>query len=331
MAAHADAHTHAHGHAHGHTHGGEAGLRLALILTALILLVEVAGGLLAHSLALMADAGHVLTDVGALAMAWFAVRQAHRPANQTRTFGYHRTGILVALINATLLIVIALVIAVEAYGRLLHPTPVTPAPMIVAAAVGLAANLFVATRLHGHTHGNLNMRGALLHVIGDAAASAGVIVAAVAIAFTHWNPLDPLLSVAIAVLIAFGAWRILGDALTVLMEATPRSVNMPEMVRQMLRVPGVRDVHDLHVWSIGGDHTMLSCHVHIDDQPLEEGLYVVQDLTTMLSDRFGIAHCTIQPETTGCDEAGLYCALPCGCCDDELSAGSEQRQHATVR
>ncbi len=323
---------HSHGHAHEHTHGAEGRLRLALAVTVLILAVEVAGGLVAHSLALVADAGHVLTDVAALAMSWFAVRQAHRPANQARTFGYHRTGILVALFNATLLIVIATVIAIEAYNRLRHPAAVTPGPMIAAAAVGLALNLFVATRLHGHSHGNLNMRGALLHVIGDAAASAGVIVAAVAIAFTHWTPLDPLLSVAIAVLIAVGAWSLLADALAVLMEATPRSVNMPEMVRAMLGVPGVRDVHDLHVWSIGGDHTMLSCHVRIDDQPLEAGLHVVQQLTEMLGERFGITHCTIQPETTGCAETGLYCALPCGCGDEHQHAdGAHSRQHSAAR
>jgi len=116
------------------------------------------------------------------------------------------------------------------------------------------------------------------------------------------------------------AGRLLADALAVLMEATPRGVNMPEMVRHMLRVPGVRDVHDLHVWSIGGDHTMLSCHVRIDDQPLEDGLDVVQRLTAMLGDRFDITHCTIQPETTGCAETSLYCALPCGCCDHEDAA-----------
>lgn len=325
----AQPHAHAHGHAHSHSHGSEGGLRLALALTALILAVEVAGGVLSHSLALVADAGHVLTDVGALAMSLFAVRQAHRPANQTRTFGYHRTGIIVALFNATVLIAIAAVIAVEAYHRLLHPTTVTPVPMVAAAAVGLALNLFIATRLHGHSHGNLNMRGAVLHVIGDAAASAGVIVAAIVIGLTHWSPLDPLLSVAIAVLIAFGAWRLLADALAVLMEATPRGVNMPEMVRQMLRVPGVRDVHDLHVWSIGGDHTMLSCHVRIDDQPLEDGLDVVQRLTAMLGDRFEITHCTIQPETTACAETSLYCALPCGCCDHE-DAG-QAPQHTAAR
>ena len=256
----------------GHVHGraGERGLLLALALTVVILLAETIGGLLSHSLALFADAGHVVTDLGGLGMALFAARQAHRPADHARTFGYHRTGILVALLNASTLIVIALVIVVEALGRLTHPQGVSEIPMIAAAAVGLSLNLFIASRLHthaghghahdahGHSHAHdqghgqdLNIQGAWLHVIGDAGASAGVIVAAVVIGYTNWTPLDPILSVAIALLIAWGAWRLLGNALAILMEATPREINVPEMVRQMLRVPGVRDVHDLHVWSIG--------------------------------------------------------------------------------
>jgi len=321
----ASAHTHTHGgHDHGayahehHTHarGDEAGLRLALALTFVILLVEVAGGILSHSLALLADAGHVLTDLGALGMALFAARQARRPADHTRTYGYHRIGILVALLNAATLIAITFFIAVEAYGRLAHPAGVQPAPMLAAAAVGLGANLLMARRLHGHGAHDLNVRGAWLHVLGDAGASAGVIVAAVVIALTGWTPIDPLLSVLIAVLIAAGAWRLLNEALTVLMEATPREINMPELVRRMLRVPGVRDVHDLHVWSIGSGLTMLSCHVRIDDQPLCDGLSVVERLTLTLREGFGISHCTIQPETTGCAATGLYCALPCGCGND---------------
>jgi len=325
---HDHAHDHAHAHADGHTHapgqGGERGLRLALGLTLVILCVEVVGGLLAHSLALLADAGHVATDLAALAMALFALRQAHRPADHARTFGYHRTGILVALLNASALIAVTIFIATEAYGRLAHPQPVQPLPMVVAAAIGLAVNLFIATRLRGHGahghdahgHDDLNMRGALLHVIGDAAASAGVIVAAALIALTGWAPLDPLLSVAIAALIALGAWRLLGDALEVLMEATPREIDMRTLVHDMLLAPGVRDVHDLHVWSIGSGLTALSCHARIDPQPLDDGLRVIDGLTCLLRERFGIAHATIQPETTNCAATGLYCALPCGCRDE---------------
>jgi cobalt-zinc-cadmium efflux system protein len=310
------------GHAHPHARGVEAGLRLALVLTFVILLVEVAGGLLSHSLALLADAGHVLTDAGALAMALFAARQVHRPADQTRTYGYHRTGILVALLNAAMLIAITLFIVVEAYSRLAHPEKVQTAPMVVAAAIGLVVNLFTATRLHGHGH-DLNTRAAWLHVVNDAGASAGVIVAALLIAFTGQTALDPVLSVAIAALIAVGAWRLLNEALTVLMEAAPREINMPELVRQMLGVSGVRDVHDLHVWSIGSGLTALSCHVRIDDQPLCDGLSVVDRLNATLRDRFGIAHCTIQPETTGCAAPDLYCALPCGCCEEPSAVGNQ--------
>lgn len=324
---------HDHGHSHGpgqhdhgpgHVHGGERGLRLALALTAVILLVEATGGVLSHSLALLADAGHVVTDLGALGLALFAARQAHRPADHTRTFGYHRTGILVALFNACALIAIAVLIVYEAYGRLLHPGPINPWPMTVAAAIGLSINLFVATRLHGHSHGDLNVRGAWLHVVGDAGASAGVIVAALAIALTHWTPLDPLLSAAIAVLIAAGAWRLMSDALAILMESTPRGLDVPAMVREMSAVPGVLDVHDVHVWSIGPNQTMLSCHVHLGEQSLTQGLQVVDRLNTLLGERFGIAHCTIQPEVVGCTGAKLHCALPCGCEDHPHRATSRR-------
>lgn len=303
------------GHAHHHIHAGERSLRLALMLTVVTLVVEVAGALAAHSLALVADAGHVLTDVGALGLAVYAAHQAHRPADHARTFGYHRTGILVALVNAAALIVVALLIAVEAYGRLAHPHMIAPAPMLAAAAVGLAINLYIAARLHGHGGRDLNVRGAWLHVVGDAGASAGVIAAGIIIALTGWTPIDPLLSVAIAALIAFGAWRLLRDALSVLMEATPADIDVPDMVGQMLGVSGVRDVHDVHVWSIGRGLVAMSCHVRIDDGPMAEGLQVVQRVSGLLEDRFGITHSTIQPEVRRCGAAGLYCALPCGCDD----------------
>lgn len=309
----------AHGHVsasnsgHAKVHAGERWLRLALVLTVAILAVELIGGLLSHSLALVADAGHVLTDVGSLGLALFAARQSHRPADAERTFGYHRVGILVALVNASALIAIALVITGEAVGRFMRPQPVQPAIMLSAAALGLAINLVIAGRLRVHAHRDLNMRGALLHVIGDAGASAGVIVAALIVWLTGWSGIDPILSVAIAGLIAWGAWRILSEVLAVLLEAVPNDIDMPALVHQIHATTGVRDVHDLHVWSIGSGLTMLSCHVRIDDQTLIDGLQIVDRIKCMLGERFGIVHCTIQPETTACVAPDLYCALPCGC------------------
>lgn len=309
-------------HKHTHSHGNEHQLGWALILTVLILAVEVVGSVLSHSLALIADAGHVVTDVGALALAYFAARQAHRPADSMRTFGYQRAGILAALANAAALLAIALVIGIEAYGRLMHPYRVDPTPMIVAAALGLALNLLIAGRLHGHGHDDLNIRGAWLHVVGDAGAAVGVIAGAVVIAVTGWTPVDPLLSMAIALLIAAGAWGLLRNAVAVLMEGVPADIDLDDVVRQMQRVPGVRGVHDLHVWTVRPGLIMLSCHVTVDDQSLEDGLSVVRRLDRAMSERFGIGHCTIQLETTGCGTTELYCELPCACCADDHTAGT---------
>ena len=207
-------------------------LKVALGLTCVVLLVELLGGLAAHSLALLSDAGHVLTDVFALGLAWFAVAQAKRPADQRRSYGYHRVSILAALVNAVTLIVIVIVIAVEAVRRLANPEPVQGGLVIVAALVGIAINAFVVFGLRGDTH-NLNMRAAVLHVTGDIGASIGVAVAGAIILFTGWLAIDPLLSIAIAVLIAFGAWRIVRETVNLLMEGTPREINLAAVTSEI--------------------------------------------------------------------------------------------------
>jgi cobalt-zinc-cadmium efflux system protein len=293
-----------------HTHDlPRSKLRLAFVLTGVILLVELAGGALGHSLALFSDAGHVLTDLVALGLAWFAAAQAERPANARKTYGYHRTGILAALANALALIVIVVVIAFEAVQRLRQPSEVTPWIMFVAAAAAIAVNLFIALGLREARGQSLNLRAALLHVTGDIAASAGVIVAGVVIFFTHWYFADPLLSLLIAVLIAFGAWNILRETVEILMEGTPKDLNMSQLVRDIVRQPEITDVHDLHVWSIAGGMLALSAHVQVEDRPLSACDEVLVRLNRLLQEKYGIGHTTIQIECVGCDPNDLYCAL----------------------
>lgn len=291
-------------------------LRTALLLTVVILLVEVVGGLLSHSLALLSDAGHVLTDVVALGLAWFAAGQAERPADARKTFGYHRTGILTAQMNAALLILIVAAIAYEAVQRLQHPEPVTPWLMFGAAAVGLLINLFIGLGLRAESHAegseNLNVRAALLHVFGDVGASAAVLVGGVVILLTGWYPADPLISLLIAALIAWGAWRILRASLDILMEATPRGLNVAQLVRDMMAVPGVSDVHDLHIWSIAGGMHALSAHVRVADRPLSSCDRLLDTLNLLLQERYHIAHTTMQFECAGCSPNDLYCAWPSG-------------------
>jgi cobalt-zinc-cadmium efflux system protein len=294
------------GHAHDMT--GKK-LRTALALTAVILAVELAAGFISHSLALLSDAGHVFTDIIALGLAWFATTQADRPADARRTYGYHRTGILAALANALTLLLIVAAIAYEAVGRLQHPAAVTPWLLFVAAGAGIAVNLAIASSLHAEHAKNLNVRAAWLHVIGDVAAGAGVLIAGLVIVLTRWYPIDPILSLAIAALIARGAWTILRDTVDILMESSPRDLDVTQLVHDMAGVPGVQDVHDLHVWSIAGGMSALSAHVQVADRPLSQCDALVADMTCMLEQRYAIGHATLQIECAGCETTRIFCDL----------------------
>lgn len=310
-------------HEHAHNLAGNK-LRTAFALTALILVVELVGGLLSHSLALLSDAGHVLTDIVALGLAWFATVQATRPANAQKTFGYHRTGILAALANAITLIVIVGAIAYEAIQRFQHPETVTPWLMFVSAAVGIGVNLYIGLGLQKEGSENLNVRAAMLHVFGDVGASVAVIVSGVIILLTGWYPADPLLSLVIAVLIARGAWKVLRETVDILMEATPKDLNVAQLVRDVLRVPGVLDVHDLHIWSIAGGMSALSAHVQVQDRPLSACDPLLDQLRTVLQEHYHIAHTTIQFECAGCGPDDLYCALTPG---EEGGHAHDHAQH----
>jgi cobalt-zinc-cadmium efflux system protein len=295
-------------------HGIESGarLRLALGLTLAVLVIELAGGLLSHSLALLSDAGHVLTDVFALGLAWFAVEQSKRPADGRRTYGYQRVGVLAAFVNAITLIVIVLAIAFEAVRRLMSPEPVQGGLVIATALVGIAINVFVLLTLRGHGS-NLNLRAATLHVTGDVAASVGVVIAGAVILLTGWLYVDPLLSLAIAALIAYGAWGIVRETVNLLMEGTPRDMDLAAITTEITGTKLVTAVHDLHVWALSPDEMALSCHIVIDDTSLGNAEHVVRDLEGRLCDRFAIGHTTIQVES----------CHPCG----EISHGAGAHNH----
>ena len=288
------------GHHHAH-HATGASFRAAFLLTAVVLIVEVTCGLLAHSLALLSDAGHVLTDIVALALAWFATAQSGRPADARKTYGYHRTGILAALANSVTLIAIVVGIGFEAIQRFQHPEHVVAGVMIPAALVGIAVNLYIASRLHGEGQENVNVRAALLHVLGDAGASAGVIVAAFVIAFTGWSAADPAISLLIAVLIAQSAWGVLRETLAILMEAAPAGLDTRQLARDIAGVVGVAEVHDLHVWSIAGGMNALSAHMLVrDDCMLSNCDELLDQVNGLLADRYRITHSTIQFEYDCC-------------------------------
>jgi cobalt-zinc-cadmium efflux system protein len=313
MAIQSSAHIHDHGAgAHNHTHGmTRARLRTAFLLTGIILLVELVGGLLSHSLALLADAGHVFTDILALGLAWFAAVRAERPADARNTYGQHRIGILAALANAVTLILIVIWIAWEAVQRLREPEAVAPWIMLAAAAVGVAVNLYIVLGLRSAGGENLNVRGAMLHALGDIGASVGVIVGALVILLTGWQYADPIISLGIAALVAKSAWNLLGEAIDILMESSPRDLNVAQLARDVVRVPGVNDVHDLHVWSIAGGMRVLTAHVQVaGDRRLSDYDALLDEIHCLLCERYRISHTTIQVEQAGCASNDLYCCLP---------------------
>ncbi len=304
-------------HIHSHTHNmAKQSLRLAFFLTLLILAAELIGGFLANSLALLSDAGHVVTDIFALGLAWFATAQAERPANAKRTFGYHRVGILAALVNAVTLIVVALVILWEAIQRFQHPEPIQPLVMFLSAGIGILVNLYIGFGLRGEGD-NMNVRAAMLHVFGDVGVSAGVIVAGLIILLTGWTPIDPILSVGVSLLIIVSSWRLLRETTDILMESVPKGLSLPNLVDDMRKVEGVQNVHDLHVWCITSNMYALSCHVIINDLPPSGSASILHSLNTMLNATYHIGHATIQfecdpHEGNPCSVDGLYCHMEAG-------------------
>lgn len=305
---HEHAHEHGHGHLHGHEGGSSFRVALSLVLTVLVFLAELIGGFWTHSLALQSDAWHVLTDVLALALTWLALQQARRKPTQNYTFGFHRTEVVAAFINGLTLFGITVWILVEAVHRFFVPVAVRGREMFFIALIGLTANLLIALLLNHHAGENLNIRSAFLHVIGDALASVGVILAGLVVLRFHWYPADPLISVGISLVIIRSAYRLTGEALRILMEGTPPGLDLDEIVHALAAVPGVKDVHDLHIWNITGNISALSMHVVVGpDQP--DFQRILDACNRLLASRFGVFHSTIQLECSCPMSCGFNCSL----------------------
>ncbi len=269
-------------------------LQTVLLLTGPFTVIEVAGALWTGSLALAADAGHMLTDVGGVGLALFAAWMAARPPTPAKTFGYYRVEILAALVNALILLVVAGWIMLEAYQRILLPRAVLAGPMLIIGALGLAVNLVSARLLHQGAAASLNVRAAYMEVLSDALASVGVLAAAAVIAVTGWTVVDPLVSIAIAVFIVPRTWRLLVQAVNVLLEGTPAHLKLEEIEAAMTGMAGVRQIHDLHVWTLTSGREAMSAHVVVDD--VRESERLLEVLHALLHARFGIDHTTIQLE-----------------------------------
>lgn len=294
-------------HTNDLTKGTIRRLMLSLVITLAFVIIEAVAGIFANSLALLTDAAHNLTDVIALGLSWYALHLTMQPAHSGKTYGYHRAGILIALANSTTLVVIALGIFYEAYRRFITPPEVKASILI---GVGLAAvlvNLVTALLIKRGSEGDLNLRSAFLHLMGDVLSTVGAVIAGVIIAFTGWNWLDPLVSVLIGILILWNAWGIVSETIHILMESTPNDIDMDDMVGDIIQIGGVNNVHDLHVWSITQRIRTLSAHVVTEDLTISEGAAIQNAISTLLNHKYGISHATLQLECAGCNPNVLYC------------------------
>jgi cobalt-zinc-cadmium efflux system protein len=289
------------GHAHqAHAHAdNERRVGWAAALTAVYMLAEVVGGLMAGSLALLADAGHMLADAASLALAWAAFRIARRPSDWQRTYGFHRFQVIAAYTNGITLIFIAAAVLWEALHRFREPVPVLGGPMLVIASVGLIVNVAAYLALHGADRDNLNVRGAMLHVLGDMAGSAAAMLAALLILWTGWTPVDVLLSVLVALFILRSAWGVVAESGRILIEAAPKGLDVRALARDLeANVPGVEDVHHVHAWSLTEARPMVTLHAKIGDE--REAYRIVSAVKQRLKLKFGVVHATVEIECEEC-------------------------------
>ncbi len=296
-----DPHDHSHDHSHAHSHSGHHHSHLrdqgskaivrAIIITFIFMLVELVGGWFSNSLALISDAAHMLTDIGAMLLSLFALWIARRPITLTMSWGYHRAEILGALLSGLLIWMISGVLIYEAVVRMQSPPEVKGPVVFVVACVGLAANIFSMMLLSSTKNHNLNIRAAYLHLLSDSLGSVGAIVAGVVLWMTNWHPIDPIITIVFAALMLFSSWSLVKEAVEVLMESTPGHLN-PEQIRADLHtIPGVREVHDLHIWTVSSGRMALSVHIICDTVDT-----ILSTANTLLQEKYGIIHTTIQIE-----------------------------------
>jgi cobalt-zinc-cadmium efflux system protein len=278
----------------------------SLVATTAFVVIEIAAGLRAHSLSLVSDAGHNFTDALALLLAWFGVYFGRKPPDTSKTYGYHRAGVLAAFLNALSLLLLAGFILYESYRRWLEPQQVEEWTMLAVAALGLVLNLAIMRGLSSARGHDVNVRSAWLHMFGDALGSLSIIAGALVIHYTGWERIDPLLSAMIGILIVWTGWDIIKETLNILLEGLPRGLDLHEVTTAIRQVTDVVDVHDVHIWSLGSSTHALSCHVLIPDVPSSESDSILRNLNRVLGEEFSIWHTTIQFEHASCPG----CSIP---------------------
>lgn len=290
---------------------GTRQLKIVLGIVAVIMVAEVIGGILSNSLALLSDAGHMLVDTLALGLSLFAITVARRPATPTRTYGYHRVEIMAALANGTILVLVALYIFYEAYQRFWAPPLINIPLMLIVATIGLVANLIGIRLLRGVSHGSLNIKAAFWHIIGDTISSVGVIVAGIIIVVTGWYIADAIIAIFIGGIILWGAVRIVRESADILLEAVPRHIQVDKVIKTLKDVPGVEEVHDIHIWTITSGILALSVHLLIEDQMVSRSAEIADTVNKDLGRQFDIRHTTLQLECEKCESCptGFICNI----------------------
>lgn len=290
---------------------GSRPLKITLGIVLGVMVLEVIGGLLSNSLALLGDAGHMLVDALALGLSLFAMTLARRPATLSRTYGYHRAEIIAALANGATLVVLSLLIFYEAYQRFLTPPQIRTELMLIVAAIGLVANLSGVALLRRSSHTSLNIKAAFWHVIGDTVSSVGVIAAAAVISITGWYVADSIMAAVIGAIILWGAVQVVRESADILLEAVPRHIRINEVVEAINKVPGVNEVHDIHVWTITSGIYALSAHLIIQDQTVSQSTDIVDAVNRDLASHFNITHTTFQLECGRCETcpSGFICNI----------------------
>jgi cobalt-zinc-cadmium efflux system protein len=306
---------HSHEHNHHHIPTGPDGrvgrlFQVSLILTALFVVIQFGIGLWVNSLALISDAGHNLTDAMALAFSWWALVLARRSPDNRKTYGYHRAGILAATLNAATLVLIAFYVFYEGVQRLIHPEPVEGGVVALVATVALILNSSIAVAFFKSSKQDLNVRSAFIHILGDALSSVGVIIAGLLTLFTRWEIFDPLISILIGLFILWSSWSIIKETTNVLLEGIPAGLDMVSLMRDLMAIENVKSVHDLHVWTLGSNYLVLSCHILTNETSLHEANATAQQIKTMLVEKYQIHHATIELECENCTPPGdLYCTV----------------------
>lgn len=303
---------HVHSHSlnlNGESFRSEKNLKIAFFLTIFILIAEFSGALISKSMALYSDSGHILVDASSLLLAWFAQMQVRKTPTEKNTYGYHRMGILAALFNASLLLVISLILIYESYLRLVHPETVNSEIMIIFPIISLIVNIIIGMRIHKDIHSNLNLKSSFFHILGDSLISISIIAAGIAIYFTKFYYIDPLISLMVSPLIAIGAFSVINETINILLENVPKEIDFTMVKDEILKTRGVKNVHDLHIWSMSKSFKLLSAHILVEENVIKSSdiCCIIDNIQNTLEKKFNINHVVIQPEFNACDMTNSFC------------------------